>query len=40
MIEERDDAIVVDLDGAGHFANLEQPEDFDRILRGFLAKHR
>ena len=39
-IEERNDAIVVDLPDAGHFANLEQPDGFHRIVRGFLAQHR
>lgn len=40
VLESRDDAVVVDLPGAGHFANLEQPEAFDRVLRGFLDQHR
>lgn len=40
VLAGREDAEVVDLPGAGHFANLEQPDAFDAILRGFLDKHR
>ncbi len=39
-LEGRDDATVVDLAGAGHFANLEQPATFDAALRSFLDRHR
>jgi pimeloyl-ACP methyl ester carboxylesterase len=28
---------VITLDKAGHFANMEQPEAFNRILEPFLA---
>ncbi len=38
-LEGRDDAMVVDL-AAGHFANLEQPAEFDAALRSFLERHR
>ncbi|TVR18707.1 MAG: alpha/beta hydrolase [Nitriliruptor sp.] len=39
-LEHREDAEVVDLAGAGHFANLEQPATFDAALRSFLERHR
>jgi len=39
-LEHRQDAEVVDLAGAGHFANLEQPATFDAALRSFLERHR
>lgn len=39
-LEGREDAEVVDLAGAGHFANLEQPVTFDAALRSFLDRHR
>ena len=39
-LEVRDDAQVIDMAGAGHFANLEQPEAFDAALRSFLDAHR
>ena len=32
-------AHVVDIDGAGHFANLEAPRAFDRALQDFFAEH-
>lgn len=39
-LRSRDDAEVVDIAGAGHFANLEQPEAVDAALRTFLEAHR
>ncbi len=39
-LAQRDDAEVVDIVGAGHFANLEQPDAFDAALRTFLDAHR
>lgn len=39
VIEGREDAWLIDLDGAGHFANLEQPPAFDTALEGFLSRH-
>ena len=38
-LEDRDDAEVVEIAGAGHFANLEQPAAFDAALRSFLERH-
>lgn len=38
VIEARDDATVIDIDGAGHFANLEQPAAFDAAVAGFVAR--
>ncbi|GII78954.1 alpha/beta hydrolase [Sphaerisporangium rufum] len=32
------DADLVVVDGAGHLPNLERPEEFDRALRGLLAR--
>ena len=39
VVDTRDDASLVDLEGAGHFANLEQPRAFDAALQGFLRHH-
>ncbi len=39
VIEGRDCAWLIDLDGAGHFANLEQPRAFDTALERFLSRH-
>lgn len=38
VIEEREDAELVELAGAGHFANLERPSAFDAALEGFLQR--
>lgn len=40
VLDGPEDAVVVDLPRAGHFANLEQPETFDEILAEFLERHR
>jgi 3-oxoadipate enol-lactonase len=41
MMRRMADAIpgahYVELEGCGHLANLEQPDEFDAALRGFLA---
>ena len=39
VIDAREDAHLVDLDGAGHFANPEQPIAFDTELQRFLQRH-
>jgi len=39
VIDAREDAHLVDLEGAGHFANLEQPGAFDAALEGFLKRY-
>jgi len=39
VIDAREDAHLVDLDAAGHFANLEQPAAFDAALEGFLWRY-
>jgi pimeloyl-ACP methyl ester carboxylesterase len=28
------------IDDAGHLSNIEQPEEFNRVLLGFLLEHR
>jgi 3-oxoadipate enol-lactonase len=33
------DRLAREIPGAAHLPNLEQPEDFDRIVLSFLAKH-
>jgi 3-oxoadipate enol-lactonase len=39
VIDARDDAAVIDLVGAGHFANLERPCAFDDALQRFIDRH-
>lgn len=39
VIEGREDAWLVDLDGAGHFANLDQPRAFNAALERFISRH-
>jgi len=39
VIDARENAHLVDLGGAGHFANLEQPAAFDAALEGFIQQH-
>lgn len=39
VLDARDDASRVDLEGAGHFANLEQPRAFDAALVSFISSH-
>lgn len=39
MAEKISGARYVELPGAGHLANLEQPDAFDGALRAFLAEH-
>jgi len=39
MIAGKSECQVVDLLGAGHFANLEKPADFNQALLTFLAQH-
>ena len=36
VLREKPGSRVVDLPGAGHFANLEQPEAFNQTLEEFL----
>lgn len=38
VIEGREDASLVDLEGAGHFANLEHPQAFDTALERFISR--
>jgi 3-oxoadipate enol-lactonase len=38
VIDAREDAQLVDLAAAGHFANLDQPAAFDAALVGFLQQ--
>lgn len=33
------DARLAVLDGAGHLSNIEQPVDFNRVMRAFLDRH-
>lgn len=37
MLDRLDNAAVIDLPGAGHFANLDQPDRFNLILKKWLA---
>ncbi len=39
VINAREDAHLVDLDGAGHYANLEEPETFNAALDAFLKRY-
>ena len=39
VIDAREDAHLVELQGAGHFANLERPAAFDAALEGFLQRY-
>ena len=39
VVAERDDAELVELPDAGHFANLEARAEFDAALREFLQRH-
>lgn len=39
VISGREDAVVIDLEGAGHFANLEQPRAFDDAVQRFIDRH-
>jgi pimeloyl-ACP methyl ester carboxylesterase len=38
MLEQIPGARHVEIEGAGHMPMIEQPDSFNRALRGFLAK--
>lgn len=40
MVSIMSDASLAVIEGAGHLSNIEAPEEFNEILRGFLAAHR
>jgi hypothetical protein len=40
VMSRKPECQIIDLHGAGHFANLEKPADFNQALTDFLAKHR
>lgn len=39
VLREKPDFELVELPGAGHFANMDTPDDFNEILGRFLVKH-
>lgn len=39
VIEANEHATVIELDGAGHFANLEQPQAFNTAVESFITRH-
>lgn len=40
VLQKHQSADIVELPGAGHFANLDRPHEFNRILDGWLEKNR
>jgi pimeloyl-ACP methyl ester carboxylesterase len=37
VLQQKPNFRLVELKGAGHFSNMEKPEEFNRVLSDFLA---